>query len=240
MARGCIGGEGDVSGGAARPSTRSLKAHMMANFFKREAQFMMTWQILLPVIAITIGIITVMFLQIHKGPARVASTPAAKSLKVPVASTGFVSPSKGKPPVGEAVEPSNPAPSSIDTTPRTATKTADAAQPAFDREFAAAAAKPYVEAYQRQHPWLTSRTLAWDQYQAISISAPNGSSATGYLGVFFPTIDGANTGFACFTMDGDADHLEPVSWGFGAKVADLIANFRRTPAAGDGCFHILP
>jgi hypothetical protein len=118
---------------------------MMANFFKREAQFMMAWQILLPVIAITIGIITVMFLQTHKGPARVASTPAAKSLKAPVASTGLVSSYKGRSLVGEAAEPSNPVSSSIDTTPRTATQTADAAQPAFDREFAAAAAKPYVE-----------------------------------------------------------------------------------------------
>jgi hypothetical protein len=212
----------------------------MANFLKREAQFMMVWQILLPVIAVTIGIVAVMFLHIHNSPDRVASTPAAKSLKVPVASADVVSSSQSKSPIGEAVKPSNSAPSSIDTTPPTATQTADAAQPAFDREFAAAAAKPYVEAYQRQHPWLSSRTIAWDQYQAISISAPKGSSATGYLGVFFPTSDGANTGFACFTMDGDADHLKPDSWGFGAKVADLIANFRRTPAAGNGCSHILP
>jgi hypothetical protein len=208
----------------------------MANFFKRGAEFMMAWQILLPVIAIAIGIVTVMYLQIHEGPSRVASTPATQSLKVPAASTDL---SQIKSPVGETVKPSNSATPNIDTTPLTAAQTADAEQPAFDREFAVAAAKPYVEAYQRQHPWLVSRTFAWGRYQATSISAPNGSSATGYLGVFFPTSDGANAVFACFTMDGSPDHLEPVSWGFGAKVADLIANFRRNPEAGDGCSHIL-
>ena len=200
---------------------------------------MMAWQVLLPVIAMTIGIIAVMFVQIHRSPARVPSTPPAGSLKVPVASAGFASPTKSKSPFGDAVGPNNPERSSMDTAPRTTTQTADATQAAFDREFAAAAAKPYVEAYQRQHPWLTSRTFAWDQYQAISISATNGSGATGYLGVFFPTSDGANTGFACFTMEGNADHLEPASWGFGPKVADAIANLRRASAAGNGCTHIL-
>jgi hypothetical protein len=34
----------------------------MANFFKREAKFMMAWLILLPVITIAIGILAVMFL----------------------------------------------------------------------------------------------------------------------------------------------------------------------------------
>jgi hypothetical protein len=212
----------------------------MANFFRREAQFMMAWQILLPIIAMTIGVVAVMFLHIHNGRERIASTSAAKPSKVPVASADLVSPPQNNSPVGEAVKPSNSAHSSIDTTALTAAQTADAEQPAFDREFAVAAAKPYVEAYQRQHPWLVSRTFAWGRYQATSISAPNGSSATGYLGVFFPTSDGANAGFACFTIDGSADHLEPVSWGFGAKVADLVANFRRNPEAGDGCSHILP
>jgi hypothetical protein len=178
-------------------------------------------------------------LRFHRSRAGDASTSTAESLNVPVASTGFVQSPNGKSTVGEPVEASSPA-TNTDRKPVTAAQISDAEQVVLDRDFAAAAAKPYVEAYQRQHPWLGSRTLAWDHYQAISISAPNGSSATGYLGVFFPTSDGANTGFACFMMDGNADHLVPLSWGFGSKVADLVANFRRNPAAGNGCSHILP
>jgi hypothetical protein len=179
-------------------------------------------------------------LRLHKSPTGVASTPAAKSLNVAVPSTRLVEPVNGKSMVRKSIEASIPSPTNADAKAPAATQIVDEEKPIIDRDFAAAAARPYVEAYQQQHPTLIARISAWDQYQAISISVPNGSNATGYLGVFFPTSDGANTGFACFWMDGNADHLKPISWGFGAKIADVIANFRRTPAEGNGCYHILP
>ena len=209
----------------------------MANFFKREAQFMMAWQILLPVIATTIGIIVAMLLHLHKSPARVASNPAANSLNVPVASTGYVPPYESKSAVAEAVEPSNP-PSSIDTKPLAATHPADAEQPAFDREFAAAAAKPYVESYLREHPPLQHWSFAWNQARVVFVSAPDGSSAKGYLGVFFPRNESSGVGFTCFEVAEDADHLDPLIWGYAPALTDAIENFRRN-AAKSGCLHIL-
>jgi hypothetical protein len=143
----------------------------VANFFKREAQFMMAWQILLPVIGSVIAIVTLLVLHIHKVPARVEPTPAGKSSTVPVAST---SSPKEKSLEGGVVEPSNSVPSSIDAAPQTPPRTLDLVQPTFDRE-----------SYQREHSWLASQRFAWDQYQAIAISAPDDSSATGYVGVSF-------------------------------------------------------
>jgi hypothetical protein len=46
-----------------RDLDRSLKAHIMANLFKQEAQFMVAWRILLPVTGIAVAIIAAMFLQ---------------------------------------------------------------------------------------------------------------------------------------------------------------------------------
>jgi hypothetical protein len=137
-------------------------------------------------------------LRLHNSPGGIASTPAEKSMKALAASTEFVQPSEGKSLVGETVRPSGSAP---------ATQIADAEQPAFDRDFAAAAAKPYVEAYIRQHPALRARTLAWDQFQVVYVSAPDSSTGKGYLGVFFPASESSGAGFTCFQVEQDADHL---------------------------------
>jgi hypothetical protein len=166
-------------------------------------------------------------LRLHNSPDGVASTPAAKSLKVPATSTEFVQPSKGKSLVGETVEPSGPAP---------AKQIADADQPAFDRDFAAAAAKPYVETYQRQHPALNARTFVWDQSRLVFVSEPDSSIAKGYLGVFFPASKGSGTGFTCFKVEQDADHLEPLMWGYAGDFTRAIESFRRGAAESKGCF----
>ena len=111
----------------------------------------------------------------------------------------------------------------------------DAAGPDIDRNFAAAAARPYVEMYQREHPAIEVGRFDWTQFQVIYAAAPNDPNANGYLGVFFPASKGAGAGFACFQVKQDADHLGPVSWGYALSLTDAIERFRGSAAQSNGC-----
>jgi hypothetical protein len=117
------------------------------------------------------------------------------------------------------------------------TKTPDAGAAALDRDFAAAAAKPYVETYQRQHPTLKVGNFAWDQSQVVFVPALDDPESTGYLGVFFPASGSTGAGITCFAVK-DADHLEPRSWGYAPDLTVAIQNFRNSAAKG-GCLHVL-
>jgi hypothetical protein len=173
-----------------------------------------------------LAVVAALELRLHRSPGGVVSTPAAKSTKVPAASNEFVRPPEAKSLVGETVEPSGPA---------AETQITAVEQPTFDRDFVGAAAKPYVEAYQRQHPVLKARTFAWDQFQVVFVSAPDSSIEKGYLGVFFPTSEGSGAGFTCFQVEQDADHLVPVIWGYAGNVTHAIEDFRRGAAERRGC-----
>jgi hypothetical protein len=170
----------------------------------------------------------------HNGTGQDVLIPATKSLTASVPSTKSVQGSNDNPMVRETVQASSSAPA-IESKP---VQTVDAEQPVFDRDFAAAAAKPYVEAYQREHPLLKDFIFAWNQARVVFVSAPDGSSAKGYLGVFFPRNDSSGAGFTCFTVADDADHLDPLAWGYAPDFTDAVGNFRRY-AAKSGCIHIL-
>jgi hypothetical protein len=115
----------------------------------------------------------------------------------------------------------------------------EAAGPDIDRNFAAAAARPYVEMYQREHPGIEIGRFDWTQFKVILAAAPNDPNAKGYLVVFFPTSRGAGAGFACFQVKQDVDHLGPVSWGYAPTLADAIDRFRGSAAQSNGCL-LLP
>src|SRR6266403_2230579 len=166
----------------------------------------------------------------HNGAAQDVPIPATKSLNASVPSTKSVQGSNDNPMVEETVQASSSAPAA-ESKP---VQIADAEQPVFDRDFAAAAAKPYVEAYQREHPPLKDWSFAWNQARVEFVSAPDGSSAKGYLGVFFPRNESSGVGFTCFKVAEDADHLDPLIWGYAPDLPDAIENFRRY-AAKSGC-----
>jgi len=170
----------------------------------------------------------------HSGAAQDVPLPATKSLNASVPSTKSVQGSNDSPMVRETVQASSSAPAA-ESKP---VHIANAEQPVFDREFAAAAAKPYVEAYQREHPPLKDWSFAWNQARVVFVSAPDGSSAKGYLGVFFPRNESSGVGFTCFKVAEDADHLDPLIWGYAPDLTDAIENFRRYAAKSD-CLHIL-
>jgi hypothetical protein len=120
-----------------------------------------------------------------------------------------------------------------------ATAIANAGEPTFDRDFAAAAARPYVEMYQREHPTIKVGSFGWTAFQAIYAPAQDGSNAKGYIVVFFPASEGPAVGFTCFKVKDDAsDHLEPVSWGYASDLARGIERFRRGAAERNGCGQI--
>jgi hypothetical protein len=168
-------------------------------------------------------------LRFHMGPVLDAPSATAKPLKS-VAPTELIQGPRG------TVEAHRPAPTNTDTKPLTAAHISNAEQPALDRDFAAAAAKPYVEAYQRQHPMPNAGTYAWNQFQVVFIAAPDSSNSKGYLGVFFPRSESSGAGFTCFKVQDDAqDHLEPLVWGYAPNLAHAIENFRRGAVEGKGC-----
>jgi hypothetical protein len=170
----------------------------------------------------------------HNGAAQDVPIPATNSLNASVPSTKSVQGSDDNPMVRETVQANNSVPAD-ESEP---VQIADAEQPVFDRNFAAAAAKPYVEAYQREHPPLKDWSFAWNQARVMFVSAPDGSSAKGYLGVFFPRNESSGVGFTCFKVAEDADHLDPLIWGYAPDLADAIENFRRY-AAKSACLHVL-
>jgi hypothetical protein len=187
------------------------------------------------VIAIAlIGVGALLELRFHKSPAGAALDSAAKSVTVAPASPAQ-SP-HGHSPVGETVEPNTSTSKNIDReSPPAAIQNFDLEEHPFDRDFAAAAAKPYVEMYQREHPTLKVGTFDWTEFQAIYASAENGSNAKGYIVVFFTASRSPGAGFTCFKVKDEAsDHLEPVTWGFAANLAQGIENFRRA-AKSNGC-----
>jgi hypothetical protein len=97
----------------------------------------------------------------------------------------------------------------------------------IDRDFAAAAARPYVEMYQREHPGIEVGRFDWTQFKVIYAPARDGSNAQGYIVVFFPASRSEVAGFACFQVkDEVADHLAPISWGYATDLAHGIENFR--------------
>lgn len=155
--------------------------------------------------------------QLHRRPVGIASAPTVKPPKIPPVSTAFVEPVKDKSMSGETGEPIGLEP---------VAPVADLEQPTVDRDFAAAAAKRYVEAYQRQHPALKGRVFAWDQSQVIFKAASGSSTAEGYLAVFFPS-EGPGGGYTCFNMR-DTDHLEPDNWGYVGNLNRAVENFRKS------------
>lgn len=176
-------------------------------------------------------------LRLHKSSAK--SAPAVTSLGVPSVSTEFVVPSKQKPVVTDNVVQSGSPPASISSEPLPPAQRSDGEQLVFDRDFVIAAAKPYVEAYQRKHSALHAHTFAWGHARVVFVPAPEGSVDRGYLGVFFPGDESFGVGFACFKVKENADHLEPLVWGYDPNSADAEKNFREGPVGSDSCLHIL-
>jgi hypothetical protein len=132
--------------------------------------------------------------------------------------------------------PSRSASTSVSRQAPSAKSIADAEEPVIDRDFAAAAARPYVEMYQREHPGIEVGRFDWTQFKVIYAPAQDGSNAKGYLVVFFPASQSAAVGFTCFKVkDEAADHLEPVSWGWAADLAHGIEKFRRGVAENNSC-----
>jgi hypothetical protein len=175
----------------------------------------------------------------HRGPAQNAPSLTGKSLNISAAATEAAHGSNAKSPVGN-VEANRPASTNFDKNPLTAEQVAGAEPPVFDRDFAAVAARPYVEAYQRQHPIPNSGVFVWNQFQAVFVRAPDKSNAKGYVVVFFPKSEGLGAGFTCFQVEDDAqDHLVPLAWGYAPNLTHAIENLRRGAVEDNVCFVIL-
>jgi hypothetical protein len=167
----------------------------------------------------------------HRGAPRQLQTPAVLVSSTRIAPTSAVEASKSL--VKELQVPA--------TIPADAEKAALAESPVLDRDFAAAAARPYVEAYFRQHPWLKIPRLDWNSFQAVYFASPGNASTKGYLGVFFSRNGVSAAAFTCFNVEDDAqDHLQPVIWGQVPDVTVAIEKLRHNTEEGNGCMaHVL-
>jgi hypothetical protein len=67
--------------------------------------------------------------------------------------------------------PSRSASTSVSRQAPSAKSIADAEEPVIDRDFAAAAARPYVEMYQREHPGFEIGRFDWTQFKVIYAKA---------------------------------------------------------------------
>lgn len=170
----------------------------------------------------------------RNGAPEIVHIPATESSNTSVPSSKFVQGSDDNPMMSGTAQASRSVPAA-ESKPM---QLADPEQPVFDRDFAAAAAKPYVEAYQREHPPLKDWSFAWNQARVVFVSAPDGSAAKGYLGVFFPRNESSGVGFTCFRVAEDTDHLDPLIWGYAPDLTHAIENFRRYAAKSD-CLRIL-
>jgi hypothetical protein len=142
-------------------------------------------------------------LRFYKSRTPNSQTLAAKVADLPAAPPGLVGSLNGKSLVKEgAVPPSNSAISNTESNSKGGTES-----PVLDREFAAAAARPHVEVYYRQHPGLKRVAFDWNQFKAVYFAASESSNAKGYLGVFFPKSGGSGAAFTCFNVEDDAQAL---------------------------------
>lgn len=115
--------------------------------------------------------------------------------------------------------------------PPTAERPIDIERPVSDPEFAAAAARPYVEAWERTHG--TNDKLDWNQFKAVFFQAPASSVEKGYLAVFFPNNARNGFGFTCFNVGDDAqDHLKPMAWGHVPDLNLALRKLRRDATKG--------
>jgi hypothetical protein len=187
--------------------------------------------------AIAIGLVVVgaaLEWRFHNSAAQDVPIPTINSWNAPVPATKSTQGSNDHRTQRETVEAISSAPANADSKP---VQIADAEQPVFDRDFAAAAAKPYVEAYQRAHPPLNDLSFAWNQARVVFVPAPDGSNVKGYLGVFFPRSGSSGVGFTCFNVEDDAqDHLTPMSWGYAPDLSRAIENIRHGAVERNGCF----
>ena len=120
----------------------------------------------------------------------------------------------------------------VPDTPLTAKRPIVVERPVLDPEFVAAAARPYVEAWERKHR--TTDKLDWSQSKVVFFPAPATSIEKGYIGVFFPNDARPGFGFACFNVNDDAqDHLKPMAWGYVPELNRALKHFRRGATEGD-------